>query len=188
MKINLKNKQHIISIIVPVFNEEDNIDIFYKNLINHMKNSIFSKSFEVIFIDDGSDDKTLPKIKKIVKSDKSIKYVSFYKNQGINTTFSAGLDYATGDCMIFLDVDGQYPMTILDQFYENWVNGNKIVFAKEKIIRIIFYKLLTVLFVKFINYFSKIELRHDSSYVCLLDRTIIDLLKNMEENTRYYRD
>ncbi len=182
-----KFSQKLISLIIPVYNEEENIIRFYSEFLKYLKNSKFKKKYEIIFVDDGSDDLSLEIIKKITEKDKNVKMISFTKNQGVNTTFSAGLDFSLGDCMIFLDVDGQYPISILDDFYNKWNGGNKIVFAKRKnYTNNFFYKYLTILFVKFINSFSKIKLDHESSYVCLIDREIINILKNMTEITRYY--
>ena len=89
--------------------------------------------------------------------------------------------------MIFLDVDDQYPISILDDFYNKWIKGNKIIYAKRINYRKNFiYKFLTLIFVNFINFFSKIKLDSESSYVCLIDRDIINILKNMDETILYY--
>ena len=185
----IKNKKapNLVSLVVPVYNEEDNVDHFYAIFLNFLKNTKFVKNIEVIFIDDGSTDLTLKKISDIVEKDSRIKLISFTKNQGVNAAFSAGLKFSLGDCMIFLDVDGQYPISILNEFSKEWINGEKIIFAKRKNYKQnIFTKYLTFLFVKFINSFSKIKLDHESSYVCLIDRKIINILKNINETTRYY--
>ena len=187
-KITKKHKlDPLVSIVIPVYNEEENIDIFYENFKKFLKLTKFLKNFEIIFIDDGSDDLTSVKVNKIIETGDSVKLVSFTKNQGVNTTFSAGLEFVRGDCMIFLDVDGQYPLSILDDFYEKWHYGKKIIFAKrQNYQKNIFIKYLTILFIKFINSFSKLKLDHASSYVCLIDRDIIDILKNLNETSRYY--
>lgn len=177
----------LVSLIIPVYNEEDNIDNFYEIFLNFLKDTKFIKCFEVIFIDDGSTDLTLKKISNIIEKDSRFKLISFTKNQGVNAAFSAGLKFSFGDCMIFLDVDNQYPISILDDFYNKWNKGNKIIYAKRiNYKNNIIYKFLTLFFVKFINFFSKIKLDSESSYVCLIDRDIIDILKNMDETILYY--
>ena len=176
-----------ISLVVPVYNEEDNIKIFYSNFLKYSKKSKFFKNYELIFIDDGSDDNTLNKIKELSAKNNRIKLISFTKNHGVNTVFSAGLDYAEGDCMIFFDVDNQYPLSLLDKFCNKWIKENKIIFAKrENYQQNIIIKYSTKVFVNFINSFSKITLNPETSYVCLIDREIINILKNMSETTRYY--
>lgn len=189
MKSNTKNNlsHSFISIVVPVFDESENINSFYKEISKYLKKSTLINTYEIIFIDDGSLDDTSLKIKKIIKLNKKVKLISFTKNQGVNTTFAAGVEFAKGNCMIFIDVDGQYPMSVLDEFTKKWINGEKIIFARRKnYSQSIFTKILTFLFVKFINFFSKIKLDHESSYVSLIDKEIINILKNINETTRYY--
>ena len=184
-KLNIE--QTLISIVIPVYNEEKNINIFYENFISFKKNSKYIKKYELIFVDDGSVDQTSNKIKSLRKKDQNVKILSFTKNQGVNTTFSAGIDFCAGNCMIFIDVDNQYPIQILDDFCSKWYQKKNIVFAKRvNYQNKILYKYLTIFFVGFINFFSKIKLDRDTSYVCLIDREVINILKDMNESVRYY--
>ena len=123
MKSNTKNNlsHSFISIVVPVFDESENINSFYKEISKYLKKSTLINTYEIIFIDDGSLDDTSLKIKKIIKLNKKVKLISFTKNQGVNTTFAAGVEFAKGNCMIFIDVDGQYPMSVLDEFTKKWI-------------------------------------------------------------------
>ena len=176
-----------ISLVVPVYNEEDNVEIFYKNFLEASEKVQRLKKSEVIYIDDGSLDQTANLVKKISKKDDRVKLVSLTRNLGVNTAFSAGLDYATGDCMIFIDVDGQYPMSVLNGLLKIWDDNKKIVFVRRLNYQPSFLvKSFTYLFMGFINAFSYIKLDRDTSYVCLLDRDVIRVLKTLEETTRYY--
>ena len=89
--------------------------------------------------------------------------------------------------MIFMDADNQYPMSIIRNFVLCWQNGEKIIFARRSNYAPgILSKILTVAFVKFVNSFSSLNLDHRSSYVCLIDKEIVNILKNLNEKTRYY--
>ena len=181
-KISSIKKKALISVVIPVFNEEDTIDSFYKSISEFLKTSKQISDIEIIFIDDGSKDGTAKKINSIRLVDNRVKLISFTKNHGVNTAFSAGLDFATGDCLIFLDADNQYPITILDDFVRGWKNNNKIIFAKRRNYRPKrLFKFMSVIFTKFINVTSSISLDNDTSYVCLIDRHIIEILKSLNE-------
>ena len=97
-----------VSIIVPSYNEEEAIPYLYERL-NKMMNDLSSYEFEVLFINDGSKDKTLELIKDLRKKDERISYVNFSRNFGKETAMIAGLDYAKGDAVIFIDADLQDP-------------------------------------------------------------------------------
>ncbi|PIW73688.1 glycosyltransferase, partial [Candidatus Roizmanbacteria bacterium CG_4_8_14_3_um_filter_34_9] len=95
----------LLSIIIPVFNEEQNIEPLVKRLIPIVKNF----SYEIIFVDDGSKDKTVVNIKKQTFKNKNIKLISFYRNFGHQMALTAGYEIAKGDCVITIDADLQDP-------------------------------------------------------------------------------
>ena len=165
------SKKELFSLVVPVFNEEETIQSFYTEINKFLKQSKHNPKTEIIFIDDGSTDNSLKEINSLVVRDKRVKLISFTRNQGVNTAFSAGLDFASGNCLIFLDVDNQYPASIIDDFIEGWKSGEKIIFAKRSNYRTKYlYRLLTIFFTKLINLTSNLKLDKDTSYVCMIDR------------------
>lgn len=97
-----------ISIVVPCYNEEDIIEEFYKELTNILK-LIKDYEYEIIFVDDGSKDKTVKIIKNIKQNDKSIKIISFSRNFGKESAMYAGLENAKGDLVVVMDSDLQHP-------------------------------------------------------------------------------
>ena len=117
----------LLSIIIPVFNEEQNIEPLLKRLIPILKNY----QYEIIFVDDGSKDKTPEMVKKQVKKNNRIKLISFYRNFGHQMALTAGYEVCKGDCVITIDADLQDPPEIIPQMIDKWQAGAKIIYAKR---------------------------------------------------------
>ena len=120
-----------ISIIVPAYNEEESIPYLEKRLValmNNMKNY----EFEVLFVNDGSKDRTLELIKNLRERDKRFCYVNFSRNFGKEIAMIAGLDYATGDAVILIDADLQDPPELIPELVKYWEQGYDDVYAKRK--------------------------------------------------------
>ena len=183
----MKKKNYKVTIVVPVLNEEENILPFLRKFYDFKKKSKHLKDYEILFIDDGSTDNTLKKIKSLKLKNKKIKIISFTKNFGVNFAFSAGVDHVKSDFMIFIDADSQYPIKVIDDFIKKWKLNNKIIFAKridykEKMI----LRFMGFIFIKVFNKISKTKLDFNTSYTCLLDISIVHILKNLREKSKYY--
>ena len=139
----------LLSVVIPVYNEENNIDPLLKRLLPVVKNY----NFEIIFISDGSKDKTDEVIKSKAKKDPSIKFVSFLRNFGHQKALTCGYNFAKGDCVITMDADLQDPPEIISQMVKKWQEGAKIVYAKreKRDVDNFIKKLTAYLFYKFIN-------------------------------------
>lgn len=118
-----------ISLIVPVFNEEDTIPIFYNTVREH--EGLKEHEVEIVFIDDGSKDATESIINALALSDPRVVALSFTRNFGKEPALFAGLDYASGDAIIPIDVDLQDPIDVIPQLIEKWLAGADIVLAKR---------------------------------------------------------
>ena len=118
----------LLSIIIPVFNEENNI----QPLLDRLLPSVAKLNTEIIFVDDGSKDKTVPLIKQACVKNKQIKLISFYRNFGHQMALSAGYQHAKGDCVVTIDCDLQDPPEIITQMVEAWEKGSKIVYARRE--------------------------------------------------------
>lgn len=118
-----------ISLVVPVFNEEDAIPIFYKNVREFEE--LKKHDVEIVFINDGSKDATESIINALAVSDKLVVPVSFTRNFGKEPAICAGLDYATGEAVIPIDVDLQDPIEVIPAMIEKWQSGADIVLAKR---------------------------------------------------------
>ena len=119
------------SIVVPVYNEEQAIPIFYKAVTKTMKS--LNEPYEVVFVNDGSRDRTVEIIKKIAEIDKSIKLVSFSRNFGQQAAIFCGLENAVGEAVICMDVDLQDPVEVVPKMIEKWKQGYDIVHGRRTV-------------------------------------------------------
>ena len=131
-KKNLPPRKHLpaISIIIPVFNEVENIVL----LFDHLKAVVHKLpyAFEILFVDDGSTDGTLRTIKELQERDPRIKAISFSRNFGHQAALTAGLQYATGDAVITMDGDLQHPPSLIPTLIEKWREGFQIVYTTRE--------------------------------------------------------
>lgn len=175
----------LVSVIVPVYNEEDNILPLLKRLIPAVK----QYDYEVIFVDDGSHDKTVPTIKKQVEKNKSIKLLSFYRNFGHQMALTAGYEIARGDVVISMDSDLQDPPEIIPEMIGKWQGGSKVVYAKRSKREVdgFFKKITAQFFYRFINFLSDTTVPQDVGDFRLLDREVVDFLNKLPEQSRFLR-
>lgn len=108
-----------ISIIIPAYNEEESLPMLYERL-NKLMNEVKNYEFEVLFVNDGSKDNTIQIIKELRNKDGRISYVDFSRNFGKEVAMIAGLDYAKGDCVIFMDADLQDPPELIPELIKYW--------------------------------------------------------------------
>lgn len=175
----------LLSVIIPVFNEEQNIDPLLKRLIPILKDSLY----EIIFVDDGSKDKTPIVIKKQSVKNKNIKLISFYRNFGHQMALTAGYEIAKGDCVITIDADLQDPPEIIPQMIEKWQKGAKIVYAKrnERQGDSFFKKTTATIFYQLINFLSDTPIPQEVGDFRLLDKQVVNFLNNLSERPSFLR-
>ena len=176
-----------ISLVVPCYNEEKTIPIFYKEIDKVVK-QMKSVEFEIIFVNDGSIDNTLEEIKKLVKKDKKIKYISFSRNFGKEAGIYAGLERATGDFITLMDVDLQDPPELLPEMYECLKTGDydsvgtrRVNRKGEPPIRSFFARC----FYKLINKMSKTEMVDGARDYRLMNKKMVKAILSMKEYNRY---
>lgn len=177
-----------VSILIPCYNEQDSLPILYKELcrIMSMPESL-SYEWEVLFVNDGSKDRTLEIIKSLRESDKRICYVDLSRNFGKEKAMLAGFDYVTGDCMIIMDADLQDPPSLIPEMLKFWEEGYDDIYAKrstrgkESFLR----KQFSLLFYKILQKTTKIEILQNVGDFRLLDRSCINALKQIRESERY---
>ena len=175
----------LISIVIPVYNEEQNIQPLLKTLIPILK----PYQYEIIFVDDGSKDQTIPLIQQEAKKSQSVKLLSFQRNFGHQMALTAGYHFAKGACTITLDADLQDPPDIIPKMIERWEKGAKIVYAKrtKRDSDSFFKKLTAQAFYRFINFLSDTQIPDDVGDFRLLDREVVDFLKGLPEQSRFLR-
>ena len=177
-----------ISIIVPCYNEEDAIPLFYRNM-NKVLGKMKEVKFELLFINDGSTDNSLKEMKQLSKEENNVKYISFSRNFGKEAAMMAGLDYATGDFVAIMDVDLQDPPEMIEEMY-------KIIKSDEEIDCVglktnshddygFIRKFFTNCFYKIISKMSKTEMVPGARDFRLMTRQMVDAIKSLKEYNRY---
>ena len=175
-----------ISIVIPVFNEEENIPTLVTRLSKVLDE--IKDDYEVVFVNDGSRDSTLELLRRANKQHPQFRYISFTRNFGHQTAVSAGLAHVRGDVVAVMDADLQDPPEVLDRFIAKWREGYDVVYAirtnrKEGILKRAcywsFYRLLKQL--------SSIDIPLDSGDFCIMDRKVVDALNKLPERNRFVR-
>lgn len=178
----------LISIVVPVYNEESNIDLFYTTVNKELEALSDRFRFEFIFTDNHSTDNTFAKLQAIASQDSRLRVIRFSRNFGYQRSILTGYLSAAGDAAIQLDCDLQDPPNLMGVFLEKWQEGYKVVYGvrtqrKEGAVinatRKIFYRLIDLL--------SDTKLPYDAGDFRLIDRCIIDVLMNLNDNQPYLR-
>lgn len=126
-----RRTEYLVSVVVPLFNEADYLPMFHKSLESELKK--LGKDYQIIYVDDGSKDKTFSLLKDICDKNSKIKLVRFSRNFGKENALAAGITEATGQAIITMDGDGQHPMRLIPRFVKAWENGSKVVIGvREK--------------------------------------------------------
>ncbi len=174
-----------ISIIVPAYNEEESLPFLYERLTK-LIDSIKEYEFEVLFINDGSKDKTLEIIKEIREKDNRYCYVNLSRNFGKEIAMMAGLDYAKGDAVIFIDADLQDPPELIPELIKYWEEGYDDVYAKRKTRQgeTFLKKFTSKMYYRVLQKLTKVEIQQDTGDFRLLDRRCVNALKKLRESQR----
>ena len=174
-----------ISIIIPAYNEQESLPLLYdrmEKLMNDMQNY----EFEILFVNDGSKDKTLEIIKDMRQKDNRICYVDFSRNFGKEIAMIAGLDYATGDCVVFMDADLQDPPELILELVKYWEEGYDDVYAKRRSRKgeTWLKKFTSKVYYRVLQHVTKVEIQEDTGDFRLLDRRCVNALKKLRESQR----
>ena len=177
----------VYSVVVPVYNEEEVITESYKRITTVMLS--MNESYELIFVNDGSRDRTAHIIAEIVQSDPNVRLISFTRNFGHMSAVTAGMEYAKGDAVIIIDADLQDPPEVLPHMAALWKEGYEVVYGKRKERQgeTLFKKLSAKCFYRFINSMVPIDLPVDAGDFRLMDRKVCDAVNRLEEKHRYIR-
>ncbi len=184
------NKKDLISIVVPCYNEEESIPLFYRETCKVLEEMSETVDFEIIFVDDGSKDKTLALSKQLNREDPRVRYVSFSRNFGKEAAMYAGLKKARGNFVATMDVDLQDPPSLLPQMYGyltdpdssyDCVGTRRVTRKGEPPVRSFFARC----FYKFINRISKTEFVDGARDFRLMKRQMVDAVLSMKEYNRF---
>ena len=177
-----------VSIVVSAYNEEGNVEALYKEVKKVLKD-VKIDDVELIYVDDGSSDDTHKKCQALQKKDKMVKIVHLKRNFGHEIAMTAGMDYAKGDAVIFMDADLQHPPVYIKEMIKAWQEGYDIVLTKrvDNVATSAFYKFCAKSFYKVLNLLSDTKIPEKTPDFRLIDRKYIDFLKNFNEQDRLFR-
>ena len=177
-----------VSIVVPMYYEEKVVEECYNRLKN-VVTRIKEYDYEIIFINDGSKDKTLDILQKIANKDKNVKVISFSRNFGHQCAVTAGIKYVTGDAIVIIDADLQDPPELIPDMLKLWEEGNEVIYGKRKVRKgESAFKLLTAkMFYKTLNALSDVEIPKDTGDFRLVDRKVVDVINSLPEHNKFLR-
>lgn len=175
----------LLSVVIPVFNEEKNITPLLDRLLPIIK----EYQYEIIFVSDGSTDNTAVEVKKHAEKNTQIKFLNFYRNFGHQMALTCGYRYAKGDCVVSIDADLQDPPEIIHEMISKWQAGAKVVYAKRKTREVdsFFKKKSAAYFYQLINFLSETPIPDEVGDFRLLDKEIVLFLNNLPEQSRFLR-
>jgi glycosyltransferase involved in cell wall biosynthesis len=181
------NRLPLISLIAPMYNEEEVIELFFEAISNEFEKIDFD--YEIVCINDGSVDATLDILKECASKSSNIKIINLSRNYGKETALTAGLDYCKGDAVIPIDCDLQDPPELLGEMIKQWKNGFDVVLAKriDRQSDSKFKRVTSDLFYKLIGKISDISIPNNVGDFRLLDRKVVDALKLYRERARFMK-
>lgn len=178
----------LLSIVIPLYNEEKNIHVVYEHVINTVLELGSSFDYEFIFIDDGSKDSSWDILKGLARENKKVKAIKFTRNFTQQMAFVAGYDYASGDAIITMDCDMQdTPQTIIEMV-KKWQEGAYIVYARRTDRKDTFLKRVTAYwYYRILDRISDVRIPRNVGDFRLIDRKVLETVKQMRERFRYLR-
>ena len=175
------------SLIVPIYNEEATIHELYRRVSSVMNR--LDATVELVLINDGSRDRSLPLIRELHQQDSRICYLSLARNFGHQIAVTAGLNFARGQVIVILDADLQDPPELIPEMVEKWRQGYQVVYAQrtQRLKEGWFKRFTAYAFYRLLKNLADVDIPTDTGDFCLLDRQVVDLLNAMPERNRYLR-
>jgi len=177
----------MISVIIPIYNEEENIDSLYQRLNGVLKGT--GDTYEILLVDDGSTDRSVELIKNYIKDDDNLKLLRLSRNFGHQAAISAGISVAKGNKVVIMDGDLQDPPEVIPKFISKLDSGYDVVYAirkgrKEKL----FKKVAYAVFYRLLRLISEIDIPLDSGDFCIMNEKVLNALKkDLPEHIRFVR-
>jgi len=179
----------LISIVIPAYNEEKNIPLIYDELMKVLDVLKEKYDYEIIFIDDGSEDKSPEILETLTNQNNKVKYIQFSRNFGKEIALTAGLQSTSGDAAILIDADLQHPPEFIPEFLAKWEKGTEVIIGIRKRYEKIglFRKFCNLIFYRIQNLISEIKILNQETDYRLLDRKVINEFNKFTERGRITR-
>ncbi len=178
-----------VSVVIPMYYEEQVAEECYKRTSKVLKEISDKYNHEIIFVNDGSKDRTLSILEEIAKKDEHVKIISFSRNFGHQAAVTAGLKYVTGDAIVIIDADLQDPPELIPEMLKKWEEGYEVIYGKRKTREgESAFKLLTAkAFYSTLNKLSDVEIPKDTGDFRLVDRKVVDVINSLPEHNKFLR-
>ncbi|AZE50854.1 Bactoprenol glucosyl transferase [Pseudomonas chlororaphis] len=176
-----------ISLIVPVFNEEQAIGLFYQAVRRELR--FEQGEIEIVFINDGSSDRTAEEVKALAQVDEQVLLINFSRNFGKEPALFAGLEHATGDAVIPMDVDLQDPISVIPRLIEEWQKGADVVLAKRRgrAADSFLRRCSAALFYHLLNRIAYTRIEENVGDFRLMDRKVVDVIRTLPEHQLFMK-
>lgn len=180
-------KNIVISVVVPVYNEEAVIHESYSRLDRVLKG--LDEPYELIFVNDGSRDATAGIIRGICEADSCVRLIDFSRNFGHQTAITAGMDYASGEAVVVIDADLQDPPEVIPEMIAKWREGFDVVYGQraQRKGETLFKRFTSAAFYRLLQRLTDVDIPVDTGDFRLIDRKVCDALKSVKERNRYVR-
>ena len=177
-----------ITIVLPVYNEEDNVIPIFEALDGVRQESLAKYDVDFLFVDDGSQDGTLSHVKTLAETHTHVKLISFSRNFGHQAALTAGLERAEGDAVVTMDTDMQDPPSVVPELVQQWEEGNQIVYAR-RISRVDkpLKKLTANVYYRILSRMSDVDIPRQVGDFRLIDSVVLKNLMRLDEHARYLR-
>ena len=176
-----------VSVIIPIYNEEDNIGLLHRRLDGVLRG--MDVSFELIFVNDGSRDRSLELLFELANQHPEVRYIDFSRNFGHQIAVTAGLDHAAGNAIVIIDADLQDPPELIPELYEKLQSGYQVVYArrKKRAGETIFKTWTARMFYRILSRLTSVDIPVDTGDFRIVSREIVDVLKRMPEQNKFLR-
>lgn len=181
------NEKPVFSIVAPIYNEQESLPVLYQRVSEVMDST--GDPWELVLVDDGSQDTSAEIIHSLVEGDKRVRPVILARNFGHQIAVTAGLDYTRGDAIVIIDADLQDPPEVILELIEKWREGYEVVYAvRETREGETFFKVWTAkMFYRTINRITSMNIPVDTGDFRLMDRKVVDVMNQMREHHRFLR-
>jgi polyisoprenyl-phosphate glycosyltransferase len=176
-----------LSVVIPVYNEEENLLLLHQHLSVVAPGC--ANDYEIIFVNDGSKDRSLSIMQELCHNDPHVKYLSFSRNFGHEIASTAGLDVASGDAVVLMDADLQDPPELVHALLVKWKSGADVVYARRRrrAGESVFKRTTAHLFYRLLRRLAEVQIPRDTGDFRLMDRRVVAQLRACRENPRFMR-